>query len=69
MEYLELAHQIGSRIKELRLKKGLTQFDLSAMCNMERANISRIESGKTNLTLQTIVTLSKVLEIEVKELF
>jgi len=38
-------------------------------CNLEKTAISRIENGRNNVTLKTIVLLSEALEIELKDLF
>ncbi len=61
--------KFGERLKELRLSKNLSQLELSINCDLEKTAISRIENGRTNVTLKTIVVLSKALEVEVKELF
>jgi len=60
---------LGSRIKELRIKKGLTQNDLATLCNFEKANMSRIESGKTNITILTLRRISTVLETQIGDFF
>ncbi len=60
---------LGARIKELRLKKEMTQNDLADQCNFEKASMSRIESGKTNITILTLYKISKALNIEIKEFF
>lgn len=60
---------LGARIKELRLKKNMTQIDLAMNCNFEKASMSRIESGKSNITLLTLKKIIEVLEIDVHEFF
>ena len=60
---------VGSIIKELRLQKGMTQNELAIQCNFEKASMSRIESGKTNITLLTLRKISRALEVEVREFF
>ncbi|MES1221445.1 MAG: helix-turn-helix transcriptional regulator, partial [Bacteroidota bacterium] len=57
------------RIKELRLKRGLTQNDLAIQCNFEKASLSRIESGKTNMTVLTLFKISKALEVDIADFF
>ncbi|MFN5984148.1 MAG: helix-turn-helix domain-containing protein [Fluviicola sp.] len=69
MDYTETAIKVGEKIKENRLKNNLTQMDLASLCNIERSNLSRIESGKSNVTLQTLVLISDALNIDIKELF
>jgi transcriptional regulator with XRE-family HTH domain len=60
---------LGARIKELRLKREMTQNELSIQCNFEKASMSRIESGKTNVTVLTLRRISKALDVEITEFF
>jgi transcriptional regulator with XRE-family HTH domain len=60
---------LGARIKELRLKRNMTQNDLAFQCGFEKASMSRIESGKTNITVLTLKKISSVLNVEVHEFF
>jgi putative transcriptional regulator len=60
---------LGARIKELRLKKNMTQNDLAVQCDFEKASMSRIESGKTNITVLTLKKISTVLETDIHEFF
>lgn len=68
MKKEKLQKVIGSAIKQIRLSKGISQQDLSALCNMEKSNFSRLESGKTNPTIYTLKTIADHLEIELKEI-
>jgi transcriptional regulator with XRE-family HTH domain len=60
---------LGARIKELRLKNDMTQNDLAIACNFEKASMSRIEAGKTNVTVLTLKKISIVLQVELYEFF
>lgn len=60
---------LGARIKELRLGKEMSQNDLAIQCNFEKASMSRIESGKTNITVLTLRKISKALEVDIAEFF
>jgi len=60
---------LGSRIKRIRAEKNMTQFKLAAMCDFEKASMSRIESGKTNTTVLTLLKISAALDVHVSELF
>jgi len=46
---------------ELRVEKGMTQKDLSELTGISVPNISRIESGKQNLSYQTMHKLVNAL--------
>jgi transcriptional regulator with XRE-family HTH domain len=60
---------LGAKIREFRLKKDMTQIELATLCNFEKASMSRIESGKTNMTVLTLIKISKVLDVEIIEFF
>lgn len=53
-EYLMV---LGKRIRARRKEMKLSQLALSNECNIEKANVSRLEGGKLN---PTILTLKKV---------
>ena len=57
MNEQQLFIKIGDKIKEIRLEKGISQQDLAAKCNFEKANMSRIDAGRTNLTIKTHIKL------------
>jgi len=56
------AYHIGEAIKQARLKQDITQEELGARMGVQRAQISKIESGR-NLTLSTIARAFKALGI------
>lgn len=58
---LSFQKQFGENVKKFRNIKEITQLELGDLCDIEFQNISRIESGKTNPTLQTILLLAKAL--------
>ncbi len=61
--------KIGTRIKELRLKKGLSQDLVSKKANLSFQTISKIESGTTpNPTIDTVRKIANVLDISLDEL-
>ena len=58
----------GKHLKELRIKKNLSQEDLANDSNIPINQIGRIERGEINTTISTMYTISKALEIHHKEL-
>jgi transcriptional regulator with XRE-family HTH domain len=60
--------ELGARIKMIRLAKGVSQVELSIICQMEKSSLSKIESGKVNVSYLTLHRLSKGLEISIVEL-
>lgn len=70
VEKLNLLKNIGKRIQNLRLSKGLSQVDLVGKIegDIDTTNISRIESGRTNPTIYTLYRISQALEVPLEEL-
>jgi len=57
---MALQARIGARIKQLREAKHLTQEKLAGMARSDAATLSRIETGKQNLTAETLVSSSSL---------
>ena len=69
MTETEFLSNLGAKIKELRIKKNISQKDLAMECNFEKASMSRIESGKTNITILTLYKIINALDVDVKDFF
>lgn len=69
MEKEKILISVGSKIKEIRLDKGLSQLDLVGRMdgNIDVTNISRIEKGRTNPTVYTLFRIALALEVHPKE--
>ncbi|GAV10130.1 helix-turn-helix domain-containing protein [Paenibacillus sp. NAIST15-1] len=52
---------VGSRIKELRLKQGLSQDDVAYALDMKRANVANYEAGRTTPPSDIIGRLADLL--------
>ena len=63
-----LIKDFGDRVKDLRNVNSISQIELSKSSGIGREQISRIENGQSNVTLNTIGKLSKAFNISVKEL-
>jgi transcriptional regulator with XRE-family HTH domain len=61
---------MDNKVKEIRIKKGLSQEELANKSNISRYLISKIENGEdVNLTKNTMISISKALEKPVVEVF
>ena len=60
--------RIGANLLRLRIEKGLTQEQLSYECDVDRAKISKIESGQANLLVTTLLDLAEGLSVTPEEL-
>lgn len=59
---------VGTRVREGRKAKGLTQGAFAQTGGFDRNFIGRVERGAQNLTLATLARLAHALEITVSEL-
>ena len=64
----ELKKMFGKRIKYLRKKYKYSQSELSALTNIDKGSLQRIERGY-NPTLKTFRRLANAFEISLSELF
>jgi len=58
----------GKRLRQLRLKKGITQEILSEDAGIGKNQVGLIERGQINVTISTIKKLAKNLGVHPKEL-
>ena len=66
MENIQI--EFGNRIKELRIGYGISQEELASITGIKRENLSRVESGKYNATLQTIEKFCKAFNMTPSQL-
>ncbi len=64
---LTISH-VSLKIRALRMERGLTVQELADRCGIERSNLSRIEAGRTNMTLRTLCTICFALKVELIDL-
>ena len=58
-----------NRVKELRKARGLRQEDVAKLLGVTRQTINAIENDKYDPTLALGMTLARLLEVPVEELF
>lgn len=67
--YMELDFKaIGQRIKIARIRKNLTQDTVSEIINITPSHMSNIETGKSSVSLQTLIAIANVLGVSIDEL-
>jgi len=59
----KLKKKIGQRIIEFREQKGWSQADLARACSKDRQAIEKLENGKVNPTLYTLLEVSNALGV------
>jgi len=63
-----LLEQFGTHIRSIRVSKKLTYRKMATQCNIDFSNLRKIEQGKLNVTLITILELAKGLDVQASEL-
>jgi transcriptional regulator with XRE-family HTH domain len=64
----ETLTKFGIRLKEIRNRSGLTLEQLAFDADIELSQVHRVEKGKINPTLTTLIALAKGLGITLAEL-
>lgn len=57
--------KIGSKIKNFRLRKRLTQETLAELCGLSSSYISYVETGKKKISLSKLEQISECLNFDV----
>jgi len=64
----QISKQLGQNIKQIRLRRKMTQGDICRKLDMDRSYMSAIENGKKNITIQQLERLAQALDISVDKL-
>ena len=59
---------VGKRIRDIRLKRGISQATLSEMVDKSPTHISYIEGGYKSMSLGTLVDIANALKVSADEL-
>lgn len=65
----EVMANFGRNVRKIRLEKDLTQEELAEGAGISQVQIARIESGKINTSISTVVAIAKALGVGEGELF
>src|ERR1041384_4403834 len=60
---------LGSRLKDLRLKAGLTLRETARKIGVSPSFVSQIENGKSQPSVATLYTFARLLDVSIDELF
>jgi transcriptional regulator with XRE-family HTH domain len=60
---------IGSRLRQLREQKGMSQGDIEERTGLLRCYVSRVENGHTVPSLETLERFAGVLDVPLYQLF
>lgn len=59
---------VGVRIRNIRKSQGVSQQILAYEVDMEKTNISRIEAGRTNVTIKNLYKIAQALGVTMKDI-
>ncbi len=60
---------LGEKIKEIRVKKKMTQEDLADKASTNVSYLAKIENGYVNTSVRYLVKIARGLGVKVKDLF
>jgi transcriptional regulator with XRE-family HTH domain len=58
----------GKHLTQIRKERRLSIHQLALACDMEYSHLQRIEKGKVNIALTTLLTIAQGLELSPEEL-
>lgn len=59
---------VGGKIREARIRNGWTLKDISTMTGFSHGQLSDIENGRVNLTIETLARLALALQVPMTSL-
>ncbi len=65
-EYELKLELVGQAIKQIRLERHLTQEELGKLIGVQKAQISRLESNASNVSIDTLMKVFTALKAKVK---
>lgn len=65
----QVLKQFGNKVREERLKKGLSQEELAEKAGVHRTYVGMIERAEKNITLRNIQKVAEALDLPISDLF
>ena len=66
---MDMKVAIGERIAKLRKAKNLSQQQFSYDAEIERSYLTHVEKGRKNISIETLLRITKALDISLKDFF
>ena len=66
---MDIKQKMGMRIKELRVKAGISQERLAFKADLDRTYINSVENGKRNISINNIQKIAQALSINLSDFF
>ena len=65
----EFLNNLGSKLKEIRIAKSMSQVDVCSRLNMDKTYLSAIENGRQNPSILKLKQILEALDVDKNELF
>lgn len=59
---------LGTQLRNLRIQKGYSQSDMAEKMHISQSAYAKIESGKTNVDLERLDQIARILEVDWQEI-
>jgi transcriptional regulator with XRE-family HTH domain len=69
MDIRERLQFVIDKIKSIRIKKGISQMELSLRSNLSQSFIANIEKGKKQASVVTLIRIADALEVNPQDFF
>lgn len=66
---MEIKSKVGSRIKDIRERNGISQKDLAYTADLDRSYIASVENGQRNISIVNLEKIAIALKVSLSELF
>jgi transcriptional regulator with XRE-family HTH domain len=61
--------ELGTRLRQLRKKNGLTQAQLACQIGIRQPDLSRMEKGEYRVSLDNLIKILGVFDVQISEFF
>jgi transcriptional regulator with XRE-family HTH domain len=69
LDEVKFLRGLGSRVRELRAARGLTQEQLADQCGLHRTFIGSVERGERNVSILNLRSIARALRVPLSALF
>lgn len=63
-----LLKKLGKSLRDVRLKRRLSQYELADLARIDRSFLAEVENGKVNITVKFLRKVARALKIKVGRL-
>jgi len=68
MNYSAFLEDLGTRIKEIRLKQNMNEGEFADKLGLNREDVGKMEAGQLDLKITTLFKISNSMDVEMSEL-